>query len=50
MLDDGLNVILSDELKAKLYMTKDDTANLLNEPHDENDDVDPGKDLLARKA
>ena len=37
MLDDGINVILDDELKSKLYMTAADSANLFSDPSDNND-------------
>ena len=52
MLEDGLNVKLTDELKARLYMTADD-AGAAFEAQDGGDDggeTDPGKALLARKA
>ena len=37
MLDDGINVILDDELKSKLYMTAADSADLFGDPADNND-------------
>lgn len=51
MIDDGLNVILTDELKARLYMTADD-AGAAFEAQDDDPGAkdDPGKALLARKA
>ena len=54
MLDDGINVILTDEMKARLYMTADDAGALSGNPEGDGaeteGDRDPGKDLLARKA
>ena len=51
MLEDGLNVKLTDEMKARLYMTAAD-AGAAFEAQTDNDtgDQDPGKALLARKA
>ena len=49
MLEDGLNVKLTDELRAKLYMTAADAGAAFEDNADDGD-VDPGKALLARKA
>ena len=49
MLEDGLNVKLTAEMKAKLYMTAAD-AGAAFDAQDDNAENDPGKALLARKA
>ena len=49
MLDDGLNVKLTAEMRAKLYMTAAD-AGAAFDAQDDSAETDPGKALLARKA